>query len=87
MCKVLILLFIIITFIKNPENAPNLLALDHHLPLIKVQAICTTLSIGQSNTALSVGSHSHTFVTSTFYAIVTSFFICKLDSNIFSFFY
>ena len=33
MCKVLILLFIIITFIKNPENAPNLLALDHHLPL------------------------------------------------------
>ena len=32
MCKVLIL-FIIITFIKNPENAPNLLALDHHLPL------------------------------------------------------
>ena len=33
MCKVLIL-FIIITFIKNPENAPNLLALDHHLPLI-----------------------------------------------------
>ena len=23
----------IITFIKNPENAPNLLALDHHLPL------------------------------------------------------
>ena len=33
MCKVLILLFIIITFIKNPENAPNLLALDHHLPI------------------------------------------------------
>ena len=33
MCKVLILLFIIIIFIKNPENAPNLLALDHHLPL------------------------------------------------------
>ena len=33
MCKVLILLFIIITFIKNPENAPNLLALDHYLPL------------------------------------------------------
>ena len=33
MCKVLILLFIIITFIKNPENAPSLLALDHHLPL------------------------------------------------------
>ena len=35
MCKVLILLFII-TFIKNPENAPNLLALDHHLPLISI---------------------------------------------------
>ena len=34
MCKILILLFIIIAFIKNPENAPNLLALDHHLPLI-----------------------------------------------------
>ena len=33
MCKVLILLFIIINFVKNPENAPNLLALDHHLPL------------------------------------------------------
>ena len=33
MCKVLILLFII-TFIKNPENAPNLLAVDHHLPLM-----------------------------------------------------
>ena len=34
MCKILILLFILITFIKNPENAPNLVALDHYLPLI-----------------------------------------------------
>ena len=40
MCKVLILLFIIITFIKNPENAPNLLALDHHLPLMTTVEYC-----------------------------------------------
>ena len=39
MCQVLILLFIIITFIKNPENAPNLLALDHHLPLRRELAL------------------------------------------------
>lgn len=51
--------------------------------LLKGQATYAILSIGQSNTALSVLSHSHAFVNLNFYVIVTCFFIYQLVCHIF----